>query len=125
MEERLMALFQEETTREDFAWLPKLMSAVLLQACRDIQDRHGSRKSKDARVGGLYGDARRWFLGTGTEPFDFRQVCTVAGVDYRKVLEKVGPFLCPALADGQDEYNPRAWRSVMRSHRVGFTRKAS
>jgi hypothetical protein len=112
-----MALIESGETSKDVSWLPKLMTAVLVQACCDLQSSAlGSfrQAGKTVCAEDVYAEAREWFLSQDEEVFSLRTVCECIGLSRKKVFERVGPYLCPALFGLRRPYIAGEWRSTMK-----------
>ena len=128
-----MALTESETMKGDFAWIPKLYTAILLQACRDLQG-SCTKKRRDVQRRVLdsgevkeyiydrfntserYQETREWFLSKRDDPFDLDTVCQVVGISKERILERLSGWICPALQHTRQPYIPGEWRGIMRDH---------
>lgn len=139
-----MSLTESETMKEDTAWLPKLMTAVLLQACRDLQSSALGRLRMDVQKRILldgttkeytyarsdrnpspYEEIKSWFLSRERLAFSLHTVCRVIGIRPDRILKRMAPFLCPALSGHREPYAPAAWRNSMKDCKTDGRRKAA
>ena len=128
-----MALVESEIMTHDFAWIPKLMTSVLLQACRDLQASALGRIRKDVQKRVLldgstkgytyartdrnpspYADIKSWFLSSDRGAFSLRTICSVVGISQSRILERMAPYLCPALSHSREPYRAGEWRNSMK-----------
>jgi hypothetical protein len=112
-----MALLESEAMTRDWSWIPKLMTAVLVQACCDLQSSAlGVFRQAGNTVDGkeVYEEARGWFLSQEEEVFSLRTICEHIGIPRRKILDRMGPYLCPALQGSRRPYIAGEWRSTMK-----------
>lgn len=139
-----MALTESGTMMDDFAWIPKLMTAVLLQACRDLQasalgrvrldvqkrvlldgSTHRYTYARTDRNPSAYEEIKSWFLSREWSVFSLSAVCKVIGISQGRILERMAPFLCPALAGQRKPYVAAEWRNSMKDCKTDGRRKAA
>ena len=139
-----MALVESEIMTQDFAWIPKVMTAVLLQACRDLQTSAVGRVRKDVQKRVLldgstkeytyarsdrnatpYDETKSWFLSQETSAFSLATICRVLGVSQGKILKKMAPYLCPVLEGKREPYRIAEWRNAMRDCKTAGRKKAA
>lgn len=115
---------EAEMLRKAFPGIPRLMTAVLLQACCDLQASaqgvfwESGRRVDPETTRDIYEEARAWFLSEDLSAFSFIEVCLVLGVRPRQILDRLGPYLCPALSGIRKPFDSRKWRFDMMGRSV-------